>query len=196
MHRLPLAVFVLMLLALASVSPAQADEYEFEWPGFQGGLQPGPSNTEIKAKKPRIKPIPPAEGTRSDRAKFSGYWEGWMCRKRSVDVNVFVHEVTDKDANMRYSAANEHSLRGGFVRRRTAEFRGDVLILKMRGADIILGMRPDGHMNIKWDADKSGRGWCTGVMQRTLSPPVRNEAEKDEPSNRSSRSASDGTRGR
>ena len=163
-------MFALELTGAGRLAEAQST---YEWPEFQPALRPGPSNTDVKAKPPAMTLSPPAVGTSPDRAKFSGYWEGWMCRDKIVDVNVLVTKVTNKGAKVRYAVASEHvdSLKRRPVSIDSARFKGDVLQFGERKTKIILGMRPDGYMNIKWDVTARGSGWCTGIMQRTLAPP-------------------------
>ena len=172
-----LSVFIttLVLAALLTGQGLALAETQstYQWPEFQPELQPGPSNTDIKAKPPAMTVSPPAAGTSPERAKFSGYWVGWMCRDKRVDVNVLVTKVTKKGAKVRYAVASEHvgSLKRPVSYIRPARFKGDVLRLWLNPqTKIILGMRPDGYMNIKWDAVARGSGWCSGVMQRTLLP--------------------------
>ena len=166
------AAFGLFALQLAGVGRLAQAQSTYQWPDFQPDLQPGPSNSDVKAKPPTVTLSPPAVGTPPERVKFSGYWQGWMCRDRIVDVNVSVTKVTDKGANVRYAAASKHvkTLRRPVSYTRSARFDADVLRLRLgQKTEIVLGMRPDGHMNIKWDSPS--RGWCTGIMQRTLTPP-------------------------
>lgn len=165
------AAFGLFALQLAGADRLAEAQSAYQWPEFQPNLKAGPSNSDVKAKPPRMTLSPAAVGTSSERAKFSGYWEGWMCRDKIVDVNVLVTKVTNKGAKVRYAAASEHvkALKRPVSYIRSARFNGDVLRLRLgEGTEIILGMRPDGYMNIKWDLQ---RGWCTGIMQRTLAPP-------------------------
>ena len=50
------------------------------------------------------------------------------------------------------------------------EFSGDVLQgLPNNAAYLTLGMRPGGHMNVKFEVPN--RWWCSGIMQRTQAPP-------------------------
>ena len=119
----------LVLAALMGASQLAEAQSTYQWPEFQPDLQPGPSNTDVKAKPPAMTLAPPEVGTSPERAKFSGYWEGWMCRDAIVDVNVLVTKVTNKGAKVRYAAASEHSdsLKRPVSYIRSASFIGDVL---------------------------------------------------------------------
>ena len=140
----------------------------YQWPAFQAGLRTGSSNSPVKAKPPTLSLAPAAVGTSADRAKFGGVWEGWMCRHRSADVKLAVTKVTNEGAEVEYASGSERF--GAYDHTMSTRFDGDVL----RGefpdeAELILGMRPDRHMNVKFD--RPGRNWCTGIMQRTQAPP-------------------------
>ena len=108
-------LFVLHLTGAGRLAEAQSTS-TYQWPDFQPNLKAGPSNSDVKAKPPRTTLSPAAVGTTPERAKFSGYWEGWMCRDRIVDVNVLVTKVTNEGAKVRYAVASEHveALKPGF----------------------------------------------------------------------------------
>ena len=164
------AVVCLFALHLpAGVWTAEASPV-FKWPGFQPNLRTGPSNSPVKARPIEISLTPAADGTPSQRAVFGGTWNGWMCRNRTFDVKLAVAEVDIEGARIEYSVGSERS--GTFAATITARFDGDVLRgpFPRGAAELIVGMRPDGHMNIKYSRLK-GDGWCTGIMQRVKSLP-------------------------
>ena len=162
------AGFGLFALQLAGVVRADA----FEWPDFQPGLEASSSHSPVKAKAPpsRFKLSPAEAGTSPERANFGGYWEGWMCRDKIVDINVLVKDVTNEGAKVRYAVASKRIKPTSYIR--SASFDGDVLrfFLRKKRTEVILGTRQDGQMNMKWH-DKKRDAWCTGVMQRIEEPP-------------------------
>ena len=79
------AAFGLLALQLAGAGGLAQAQSTYQWPDFQPDLQPGPSNSDVKAKPPTVTLSPPTVGTPpAERVKFSGYWQGWMCRDRIV----------------------------------------------------------------------------------------------------------------
>ena len=90
-----------------------------------------------------------------------------MCRDKVVDVKVVVLDLTNDGATVHYASGAKSF--GNFKTKIAARFSRDVLTGTFpNGADLVLGMRPDGHMNVKYDTDR----WCTGIMQRTKSLPT------------------------
>ncbi|WP_260295231.1 hypothetical protein [Sedimenticola hydrogenitrophicus] len=162
----------LLLAACQTTGTRTTDSTTYRWPDFQQGLIPGPSNSPVKAKMPSVSLTPIANKMTSERAAFGGVWEGWMCRNKVVDVKVAVRELTNEGAMVDYASGAQSF--GSFNITLSAQFSGDVLRGTLPSAsgrpDLILGMRSDGHMNVKWD---NGTNWCTGVMERTASLPKR-----------------------
>ena len=99
---------------------------------------------------------------------YGGLWEGWMCRARFRDVKVAIANVTSEGAQVEYSANDDKY--PAFNVTLSMEFDGDVLQeLVHNSAYLTLGMRPDGHMNVKFEVPN--RWWCSGIMQRSQAPP-------------------------
>ena len=160
-----LGVFLVAVILAGGVSASLGAEYK--WPADQAGLTPGPSKSPVKAKMPTKKLTPAVEGTAPERAAFGGVWEGWMGRNRQTDIKVAVRLVTNKGAKVDYSVGS--SSFGKFNITIRSRFVGDILRGTFpNGARLILGMRSDGHMNVKYD----GGGVPTGIMQRTQAPPM------------------------
>ena len=160
-----LGVFLATVIWAVGVSPSSGAEYK--WPAYQAGLTPGSSNSPVKAKLPTKKLTSAVEGTAPERAAFGGVWEGWMGRNRVIDIKVAVRMVTNKGAKVDYSVGS--SSLGKFNTTISARFVGDILRGTFpNGARLILSMRSDGHMNVKYDRG----GGPTGIMQRTQAPPV------------------------
>ena len=157
------AIGFLALQGLESKWIAEASA-AYQWPDFQARLRPGPSRSPVKAEPPTLRMLPAAAGTPAELASFGGVWEGWMCRKRSVDLKVAVTGVTGERAEIEYSYGSKRF--GTFNRLLSARFDGDVLRASFpNGAELILGMRDDGHMNVKWERSERN-AWCTGILAR------------------------------
>lgn len=136
----------------------------YRWPLFQDGLRPGPSRSPIKAKPPTLPLIPAAKGTPAHLVSYGGVWEGWMCRKKSVDLKLAITEVTSEGAEVEYSYGSKRF--GNVNHRLSTRFDDDVLRGRLpNGAELILGMRNDGHMNVKWERSERN-AWCTGILAR------------------------------
>ena len=154
---------MLLLQVLDRTGVAEASS-AYQWPDFQARLRAGPSNSPVKAETPTLQVVPAAEGTPAGLAKFGGAWEGWMCRNRSADLKFVVTKVTRDGAEIGYAYGSKRF--GNFGRTLSARFDGDVLRARFpNGAELILGMREDGHMNVKF-LRPQGKGWCTGILAR------------------------------
>ena len=161
-------VFGLLALQVAGGKWNIEASAAYEWPTFQAGLKLGPSSSPVKALPPTLPLAPAAVGTSADRAKFGGVWEGWMCRRRRMDVKIAITNLTNEGAEVEYASGSERF--GAYNHTMSTLFESDVLRGEFpNGAQLILGMRPDGHMDVKFD--RPGRNWCTGIMQRTQAPP-------------------------
>ena len=91
-----------------------------------------------------------------------------MCRRRVVDLKIAVTKVTNEGAEVEYSSGSERF--GAYNHTMSTYFDGDVLRGEFPNQiQLILGMRPDGHMNVKFDRPEGN--WCTGIMQGTQAPP-------------------------
>lgn len=139
----------------------------YSWPSFQSGLRPGPSSSPVKAALPTVNLTPAATTVAASHAAYGGVWEGWMCRDRVVDLKIAVTDVTDTGATVSYASGSTSF--GSFEHPPiTARFSGDVLRGTFQnGVDLILGMRADSNMNVKYDAES----WCTGVLRNTTPLP-------------------------
>lgn len=165
------AVFGLLVLPLiGAVLPADACSPN-EWPSFQPRLDPGPSNSPVKATRPTLSLSPAAADTREERSEYGGLWEGWMCRDKVRDVVVAVARVTNEGAEVEFSTGNKRW--GKFSSTLSMKFdeSGEVLCGTFPSEQaLMLGMRGDGHMNVMWA--HPGRWWCSGIMRRTQVPPA------------------------
>jgi hypothetical protein len=138
------------------------------WPSFQQSLTAGPSNSPIKAKLPEIAMGPVAQNTRPELAAFGGIWEGWMCRNRVTDVKIAIHDVSNGEATLTYASGNPSY--NNYYSTAAARFDGRTLRGSLsNGAEIILAMRADGNMNIKYQQPEN---WCTGVLRQTKNLPT------------------------
>lgn len=163
-----LAVVGLIALQFAGYANRTTQASSFEWPKIQSRLSPGSSASSAKAKPPTLALTPAAAGTPDDLARYGGLWEGWMCRGRIRDVKVAIANVTGKGARVEYRTDDDRWPAFGVTL--SMEFIGDVLQGTPNDrAYLTFGMRPDGHMNVKYELP--GRWWCSGVMQRTRAPP-------------------------
>ena len=136
----------------------------YQWPDFQARLRPGPSNSPVKAERPTVRIVPAAAGTPAVLASYGGVWEGWMCRKKSVDLKLAITSVTSAGAEVEYGYGSKRF--GNFNRMLSARFDEDVLRARfLNGAELILGMRDDGHLNVKWERSERN-AWCTGILAR------------------------------
>ena len=158
-----LAVVVAALLLAGCQTTGSSTTYS--WPSFQSGLRPGPSSSPVKAELPPVKLTAAAPAIVPAHAAYGGVWEGWMCRDRVVDLKIAVTDVTDAGAIVVYASGSKSF--GAFEHPPiTARFSGDVLRGTFgNGVDLILGMRADGGMNVKYDAES----WCTGIL-RSVTP--------------------------
>ena len=140
----------------------------YRWPDFQARLRAGPSNSPVKAKTPALQVVPAAAGTPAELAKFGGAWEGWMCRNRSADLKFVVTKVMREGAEIGYAYGSKRF--GNFNRTLSGRFEGDVLRARFpNGAELILGMRDDGHMNVKFERlERNVR--CAGILRRAGVP--------------------------
>ena len=94
-------------------------------------------------------------------------WEGWMGQNKVIDIKIAVRMVTNKGAEVDYSVGSRSI--GKFNTTISARFVEDILRGTFpNGARLILSMRSDGHMNVKYD----GGNVPTGIMQRTQAPPT------------------------
>ena len=163
-----LAALVLIALQLAEYAERTAQAASFEWPSFQASLKPGPSASSAKAKPPTLPLTPAATGTPDDRANYGGLWEGWMCRDQIRDVKVAISNVTSEGAQVEYRTRDDKY--GAFNATLSVKFKGDVLQgLPKNAAYLTFGLRPDGHMNVKYEVPN--RWWCSGILRRTQAPP-------------------------
>ncbi|WP_028795342.1 hypothetical protein [Thalassobaculum salexigens] len=162
----PAMAGVLTALLLAACQTTSGST-TYSWPSFQSGLRLGPSSSPVKAELPPVKLTPAAPTITPAHAAYGGIWEGWMCRDRVVDLKIAVTEVTDAGATVSYASGSTSF--GSFEHPPiTARFSGDVLRGTFRnGVDLILGMRSDGNMNVKYDAEN----WCTGILRNTAPLP-------------------------
>ncbi len=154
-----LAVLGLIALQFAGYAQRTTQASSFEWPDYQARLWPGPSASSEKAKPPTLALTPAAAGTPDDLASYGGLWEGWMCRNRFRDVKVAISNVAREGARVEYRQNDEKYQ--AFSVTLSMEFSGDVLQgLPNNAAYLTLGMRPDGHMNVKYEVPN--RWWCSG----------------------------------
>ncbi|MBT7892418.1 MAG: prolyl oligopeptidase family serine peptidase [Deltaproteobacteria bacterium] len=140
----------------------------FEWPGFQTNLMPADSNSTVKAALTTTALMPLNPDITAEKRAFGGIWEGWMCRNATHDSKVAVFYLNNESASVEYASGSES--RGSYSAIITAEF--DTYGLKGKlpyGADLILGMRSDGNMNIMI---KHKSIWCSGVLKQKQIPPV------------------------
>ena len=152
---------VLLLAACQTTSGSTT----YSWPSFQSGLRPGLSSSSVKAELPPIKLTPANPAIDPTHIAYGGEWKGWMCRNRAVDLQIAITDVTDEGATVSYASGSKSF--GAFTHPPiTAHFSGDVLRGTFNnGVGLILGMRPDGNMNVKYDSDN----WCTGIL-RNVTP--------------------------
>ena len=161
-----LGVFLAAVVLAVGVNASSGADYK--WPAYQAGLTPGPSNSPVKAKMPSTKLTPSVEGTAPERAAFGGVWEGWMGRNKVIDIKIAVRMVTNEGAKFDYSVGSRRI--GKFNTTISARFVGDILRGTFsNGASLILSVRSDGYMNVKYE---SSGGSPTGIMQRTQAPPM------------------------
>lgn len=156
-HAIPALAIAALLVGCQTAAGS------FQWPDFQPGLKVAPSGSPVAAPLPDVTLVPATSGTSAEHAAYGGIWDGWMCRNRTVDVKIAVTNVTDTGATVYYASGSGSF---GAYSHPPVEFRfaGDVLRGTFdNGIDLILGMRPDGHMNVKYDAAR----WCTGILENT-----------------------------
>lgn len=163
------AAVVLAACQTTGTSGRQAASTEtYTWPGYQAGLRMGPSTSRIKADRPHVVLAPAAVGTSAAHAAYGGVWEGWMCQDRTRDVKLVVHSVDESGAQVAYATAS--SERGKYTDDLAAKFVGDTLRGQFSGgASLVLGMRPDGYMNVKFAY--GSRFSCTGILERAARLP-------------------------
>jgi len=132
------------------------------------GRKPMESKSSVKADLKTKTLKPSGSDLETEKRAYSGIWEGWMCRNATFDVKVAVFNLTQNGATVAYAQANDS--RGKYGATITTEFDKDGLKGKFSyGAELILGMREDGNMNIMW---KMKSNWCSGVLKQTMSPPA------------------------
>ena len=169
MKRRSLTVCLLSLVGLLVLQPLEGKgvaeaSSAYRWPDFQHRLKPGPSNSPVKAEPPTLRMVPAAADTPDELASFAGVWEGWMCPNRSVDLKLAITSGTGEGARIEYGYGSKRF--GRFNRMLSARFDHDVLRAKLpKGAELILGMRDDGHLNVKWERSKRNV-WCSGILAR------------------------------
>ena len=142
-----------------------------QWPDFQPRLNPGPSNSPVKAPPPTLPLSQAASGTSAERADYGGLWEGWMCRNKVRDVVVAIARVTNEGAEVEFSTG--HKRWGKLSNTLSMKFdeTGDVLCGTFPDETaLMLGMRGDGHLNVMWA--RPGSWWCSGIMERTRVSPA------------------------
>ena len=160
-------VFLAAFVSLAGCQTTEMSSGPYDWPDYQAGLAPGASNSPVKAMLPRVMLEPAADETAPERAAFGGVWEGWLGRDKTIDIIVAVRKVTNNGAKVDYSVGS-----ASFDKYNTtisSRFVGDTLQGTFgNGARLILSVRSDGHMNVKYEL---GSAAPTGIMQRTQAPP-------------------------
>ena len=158
-------VFLATFVSLAGCQATEMSSSSFHWPDYQAGLAPSASNSTIKAMLPPVMLAPAADKTAPELAAFGGVWEGWRCPNKAVDTKIAVREVTNDGATVDYAAGGSFGTSNAMI---AVRYSGDVLrgTINIGGStlDFILGMRSDGHMNVKI-------GPCTGIMRQTEAPP-------------------------
>lgn len=170
-----LTTLILLSLIVVSCKTTENAGGSYSWPNFQSGLRPGLSTSPLKAEFSGEVVLTSAEpGTPEEYAAYGGIWEGWMCRDAIVDAKVAISNITATGASINYASAAEtwRSIYAGgvFNRSTSASFEGDTLQGTLaKGVNLILGMRPDGHLNVKWEQYTKGN-WCTGILKKTKSP--------------------------
>jgi hypothetical protein len=153
----------IFFFSLGSITVTHA---KTDWPEFQPRLSAGQSNSPVKAPPIKTAISSPADTTDVAKAAYLGKWDGWMCRRRRVDVKVAVSEINDNEAMVAYHVASEQ------IAPTTQSFTGKFLdgeivgILPHGRSEITLAMRDDGNLNIRW-RNLDREGWCTGIISRS-----------------------------
>ncbi len=136
-----------------------------KWPGSQAGLKPGESSSPMKAVLPDDLTIEaPGDGVSDSEAAYSGIWTGWMCRNRIGSTKLAVEKIHG-DAHIVYAFASALT-REPFARKLKAKFKDGELVVKFRNEiTVTYGMRPDGHLNVKWQNPRTNAR-CYGILSR------------------------------
>jgi hypothetical protein len=156
-------VLGLLSLALAAaIAHAQT-----AWPSFMKDLTPGPTQSAvIVSLPPGFQITAPEGGLAPDRAKWSGFWEGWACNQRSCDLKLVVESVSNEGASIVYGYGS--ATVAPVVLRVRAEFVGDELQATLPdGSRLSYRMRPSGDVEFVayW---KSG-GYAAGILSKKAS---------------------------
>lgn len=166
--RMLLAVAATMLANLGTHAADQ--NAPTEWPSFQEQLRPGESCSQTKAELPEgVTIVPPNNSVPAEKAAFSGFWNGWMCRNAVTAHKLAVSEVTNEGASVVYVVANKNftpytsysdRIKMWFI---AGELRGKLLPSQNK---ITYAMRPDGNLNVKWVKEGDPENWCTGILSK------------------------------
>ncbi len=134
-----------------------------DWPLYQGNIQPSASNSDVKAELPSdVTVTPPGPAIAPRRAAFVGIWNGWMCRRKAVDVKIAITAVTSDDATVSYAVGRK---RGKWGTTTYAKFVDDELKLEFfGGSTVVLRRRPGKILNVKWVSGRIANRWCTGIL--------------------------------
>ena len=97
------------------------------------------------------------------KSKYSGIWEGWMCRKKACDIKVAIEILTSKGGKGVVAIADESS--GKWMWRVTFVFLDGELVAHLPNNDTVaLLMRSDGNLDIK--KSKTDGSWNVGILGR------------------------------
>ena len=137
-HLLTLAYFVWVTSAGAQTA----------WPEYMPALSVGLPESTVPAVLPEGTAItPPAADVSSDKARWSGIWNGWACRAALCDVKIAIEKVSEATATLTYVGANAEQ--GVISDRGEAQFVADELVFKVKtGAKLALRLRTNGQMEL------------------------------------------------
>lgn len=159
---------VLLLTALLLAQPARAADEggRIAWSSRHDELKPGPSESMVPASLPEGIEIASAPlMLQPEKAAYLGRWRGYMCRGRSFDIRLAVVEVDGVSARLVYAGASLQM--APHVERVTARFVGTDLVAELKDERrLTLGLRQDGHMNVRGEKRNWPGHWCIGLLSR------------------------------
>jgi hypothetical protein len=158
----------LLLAALLLGVPARAADQggRIVWSPRHDELEPGPSESMVPAALPEGIEIARAPVMlRPEKAAYLGRWRGYMCRGKSFDIRLAVIQVDGVSARLVYAGASLTMT--PHVERVTARFVGTALVAGLKDErQITLGLRKDGHMNVRGEKRNWPGHWCIGLLSR------------------------------
>jgi hypothetical protein len=161
------AVFLLLAALLLAQPGRAADEGgRIVWSPRHDELEPGPSESMVEAALPEGIEIGQAPVMlQPEKAAYLGRWRGYMCRGRSFDIRLAVVAVDGVSAKLVYAGASLQM--APHVERVTARFVGTDLVAELEDERLLtLGLRKDGHMNVRGEKRNWPGHWCIGLLSR------------------------------